>query len=177
MTVNKPPGNLQRCTVINGDTVILVQLRNVYCFPRKNFKNKKQEEAYWRDVHDVKRTLPLAKLVHGVMMETYEYIETLPTDKERDQHLKKMQKELVDEYKPILKKLNYRQGKLLVKLIDRECNSSSYDLVKAYLGSFAAGFWQGVGKIFGVSLKSEWDPDGKDKELERVCVMVEYGMI
>ena len=67
MTVNKPPGNLQRCTVINGDTVILVQLRNVYCFPRKNFKNKKQEEAYWRDVHDVKRTLPLAKLVHGVM--------------------------------------------------------------------------------------------------------------
>lgn len=177
MVVNKPLGNLQRCIVVNGDTIILVQLRNMYCFPRRNFKSKKEEEAYWRDVMDVKRTLPLAKLVHGTMMETYEYLETLPDDKARDAHLKRMQKDLLEEYKPVLKKLNFRQGKLLVKLIDRECNSSSFDLVRAYLGSFAAGFWQGIGKVFGVSLKSEWDPNGKDKELERVCVMVEYGMI
>jgi hypothetical protein len=88
-----------------------------------------------------------------------------------------MQSELFNEYKPVLKKLNYRQGKLLIRLIDRECKSSSYDLIEAYLGSFAAGFWQGFGKLFGVSLKQQWEPKGKDKDLEKICFMVEYGMI
>ena len=171
------PGNLQRYTIVNGDTMVLVQLRSVYCFPKKIFKNRKQEEAYWRDVIDVKKTLPLAKLIHGIMLETYEYIETLPDDKAKDKHLKKMQSELFETYKPTLKKLNFRQGKLLVKLIDRECKSSSYSLIQAYLGSFAAGFWQGFGKLFGVNLKSEWDPQGKDQELERICHMVEFGVI
>ncbi|MEG1617023.1 MAG: DUF4294 domain-containing protein [Bacteroidales bacterium] len=177
MVVNPPPGNLQRCTVINGDTVILVYLRNVTCFPKKIFRNSKEEALYWRTVRDVKKTLPLAKLINGIMIETYEYIETLPTEKAREKHLKKMQKELFEEYKPTLKKLNYRQARLLIKLIDRECQSSSYELIRAYLGSFAAGFWQGFGKMFGVSLKSEWDPQGKDRETEQICFLVEYGMI
>jgi hypothetical protein len=88
-----------------------------------------------------------------------------------------MQSELFETYKPTLKKLTYRQGKLLIKLIDRECKSSSYQLIQAYMGTFAAGFWQGFGKLFGVSLKSQWDPEGKDRELERICVLVEYGVL
>ena len=111
------------------------------------------------------------------MLETYEYIETLPDDKSKDRHLKSMQKELFDTYMPVLKKLNYRQGKLLIKLIDRECKSSSYQLIQAYLGGAAAGFWNGFGKLFGVSLKTNWEPDGKDKDIEKICVMVEYGYI
>ncbi|MEG1586844.1 MAG: DUF4294 domain-containing protein [Bacteroidales bacterium] len=177
MVINDLPGNLRRCIVVNGDTVILAQLRTVVCFPKKIFKSKKEENLYWRDVRDVKKTLPLAKLIHGIMLETYEYIETLPTEKARDKHLKKMQSELFETYKPTLKKLTFRQGKLLVRLIDRECKSSSYSLIQAYLGSFAAGFWQGFGKLFGVSLKSHWEPDGKDKDIEKICVLVEYGMI
>ena len=173
--VKKLPGNMQRCVVENGDTLIIVNLKGVYCFPKKVFKNKNQEKVFWRDVNDVKKTLPLAKLVHGIMIETYEYMETLPDDKEKDKHLKKMQKELFDTYMPVLKKLNYRQGKLLIKLIDRECKSSSYQLIQAYLGGVAAGFWQGFGKLFGVSLKTSWDAEGNDKEMERICVMVEYG--
>lgn len=177
MVINDLPGNLKRCIVINGDTIILANLRSVYCYPKKVFKNKKEENYYWRDVRDVKKTLPLAKLIHGIMIETYEYIETLPTEKQREKHLKKMQSELFQTYKPTLKKLTYRQGKLLIKLIDRECKSSSFELIQAYLGNFAAGFWQGFGKLFGVSLKANWDPNGKDKEMEQICVMVEYGAI
>lgn len=177
MVVNQLPGNLQRCMVVNGDTLILVQLRNVYCFPKKVFKSAEDEKLYWRMVRDVKKTLPLAKLIHGIMMETYEYIETLPSDKLKDKHLKKMQNDLFEEYKPVLKQLTYSQGKMLIKLIERECKSSSYELIKAYLGSFAAGFWQGFGKLFGVSLRTEWDPDGRDREINRICFMVEYGAI
>lgn len=177
LVINDLPGNLRRCVVENGDTIIIARMRTVVCYPKKIFKSKKEENLYWRDVRDVKKTLPLAKLIHGIMLETYEYIETLPTEKERDKHLKKMQSELFDTYKPTLKKLTFRQGKLLVKLIDRECKSNSYTLIQAYLGNFAAGFWQGFGKLFGVSLKAHWDPTGKDQEMEKICVMVEYGMI
>ena len=74
-------------------------------------------------------------------IETYEYMETLPNEKAKQQHLKRMEKEMFKEYKPQLRRLSYSQGKLLIKLIDRECNQSSYNLLKAYLGSFRAGFW------------------------------------
>jgi hypothetical protein len=65
----------------------------------------------------------------------------------------------------------------LIKLIDRECNQSSYDILKAYLGPFRAGFWNLFAGLFGASLKSEWDPDGKDAATERIVQMVEMGLI
>ena len=106
-----------------------------------------------------------------------EYMETLPNDKTRQAHLKRMEKELFAQYKPELKKLSFSQGKLLIKLIDRECNQSSYNLLKAYLGSFRAGFWNFFAGMFGASLKSEYDPKGKDAMTERVVVLVENGLI
>ncbi|MEI3341704.1 MAG: DUF4294 domain-containing protein [Coprobacter fastidiosus] len=92
-------------------------------FPLK-FKNRKEEKYYWRTVRDVKKTLPYAKLVNAASLETYEYIQTLP-EKARKAHLRRMEKELFKEYKPVLKKITYSQAKLLIRLIDRECNQSS----------------------------------------------------
>ena len=66
---------------------------------------------------------------------------------------------------------------LLIKLINRECNQSSYELIKAFLGSFRANFWQFFGKIFGASLKTDWDPEGEDKTIERICILVEQGSL
>ena len=103
--------------------------------------------------------------------------QALPNDKARQAHLKRMEKELFAQYKPELKKLSFSQGKLLIKLIDRECNQSSYNLLKAYLGSFRAGFWNFFAGMFGASLKSEYDPKGKDAMTERVVVLVENGLI
>lgn len=171
------PLNQQRVVIENGDTIPFVRLRPVYIFPPMIFKNQKQEMAYWRTVRDVKKTLPYAKLIYETLVETYQYMETLPSDKAKSKHLKKMEKELFDTYKPVLKKLTFRQGKLLIKLIDRECNQSSYSLIKAFLGSFRAGFWNTFASLFGASLKQEWDPQGKDKQLEKICLLVESGQL
>lgn len=163
----------------DGDTVLVVFLRDITVYPPMKFKNKKQEEHYWRTVRDVKLTLPYAKLIAETLVETYEYIETFPTQKEREDYLKSMESALFKQYKPILKRFSRRQAKVLVKLIQRETHQSSYDIVKAFLGSFRASFWQGFGKLFGVSLKSSYRPD-KDKndaELDRIARCVEQGTL
>jgi hypothetical protein len=160
-----------------GDTIPYVYLPEVFVFPELRFKNKKEEQNYNKLVRDVKRTLPYAKMVYNTLIETYEYMETLPDDKARQKHLKRMEKDMFQDYKPELKKLTLSQGKLLIKLIDRECNQSSFNILKAYLGSFRASFWNIFAGVFGASLKSEYDPKGKDALTERVVIMVEKGLI
>jgi hypothetical protein len=155
----------------------MVYLPEVIVFPELRFKNKKAQQNYGKLVRDVKRTLPYAKMVYYTLIETYEYMETLPNDKARRDHLKRMEKELFKEYKPELRKLTLSQGKLLIKLVDRECNQSSYQILKAYLGSFRAGFWNIFAGMFGASLKAEYDPQGKDALTERVVVLVERGLL
>ena len=160
-----------------GDTALMVVLNNVTKYPPLKFKNKKQEQFYWRTVRDVKRTLPYAKLIAETLLETYEYIETFPTQKEREDYLSQMEKEIFAQYKPELKKFTKSRGKMLVKLINRETNQSSYSILKAFLGTFRAGFWQTFGRFFGVNLKSAYQPE-KDKDdalIERVCILVEQG--
>lgn len=162
-----------------GDTVAVINLREVTIFPPERFKNAKAEEFYWRTVRDVKLTLPYAKLIAETLIETYEYIETFPTQKEREDYLKSMEKALFEQYKPVLKRFSKRQARVLVKLIQRETHQSSYDIVKAFLGTFRAAFWQGFGKLFGVSLKSEFKPakNTDDATLDRIARRVEQGTI
>ncbi len=163
----------------DGDSVLMLVMNEVTVFPPLKFKNKKQEQFYWRTVRDVKKTLPYAKLICSTLLETYEYIETFPTQKEREEYLKKMEKEVFEQYKPALKHFTKGQARLLVKLIQRETNQSSYDILKAFLGTFRAGFWQAFGKLFGVNLKGQYKPESNsdDAIIERVCVAVEQGML
>lgn len=162
-----------------GDTVPVFALRGITVFPKLKFKNKKEEQYYWRTVRDVKLTLPYAKLIAETLIETYEYIETFPTQKEREDYLKRMEKSLFEQYKPVLKRFSRRQARVLVKLIQRETHQSSYNIIRAFLGSFRAGFWQGFGKMFGVSLKADYNPaaDRDDAILERIACGVEEGII
>lgn len=163
----------------DGDTVPVFALRGITVFPKLKFKNKKEEQYYWRTVRDVKLTLPYAKLIAETLIETYEYIETFPTQKEREDYLKRMEKSLFEQYKPVLKRFSRRQARVLVKLIQRETHQSSYNIIRAFLGSFRAGFWQGFGKMFGVSLKADYNPaaDRDDAILERIACGVEEGII
>lgn len=162
-----------------GDSMLVIALRGITVFPELKFKNKKEEQFYWRTVRDVRLTLPYAKLISETLIETYEYIETFATKKEREKYLKEMESALFEQYKPVLKKFSKRQAKVLVKLIQRETNQSSYDIVKAFLGSFRATFWQGFGKLFGVSLKSDYRPskNREDAILERVACAIEEGRL
>ncbi|MGM9760024.1 MAG: DUF4294 domain-containing protein [Parabacteroides sp.] len=171
------PQHIQKAVVEGADTVPIVHLREVTIFPQVHFANKREQQKYNKLVRDVKRTLPYAKMVYETLIETYEYMETLPNDKARQQHLKRLEKELFAQYKPELKKLTFSQGKLLIKLIDRECNQTSYHLLKAYLGSFRAGFWNLFAGMFGASLKMEYDPKGKDAQTERIVILVENGLL
>ncbi len=162
-----------------GDTVPVFALRGITVYPALKFKNKKEEKFYWRTVRDVKLTLPYAKLIAETLIETYEYIETFPTQKEREDYLKRMEKSLFEQYKPVLRRFSRAQARVLVKLIQRETHQSSYDIIRAFLGSFRAGFWQGFGKLFGVSLKADYNPSGnrEDGIIERVARGVEEGTI
>ena len=175
--INALPEGILRAYLDGRDTVPIIHLQEIYIYPEIKFKNEKEKRRYNKLVRDIKRVLPYAKLVYETLIETYEYIETLPDEKSKQEHLKRMEKELFKEYKPELKKLTFSQGKLLIKLIDRECNQSSYNLLKAFLGSFRASFWNLFAGMFGASLKTEYDPEGKDFMLERIVVLVENGLL
>lgn len=141
------------------------------------FKNKRQERRYNKLVRDVKIVLPIAKEVNQIVIETYEYIQTLPEGKARQRHLKAVEKGLKAQYMPRMRKLTFSQGKLLIKLIDRQTSSTSYELVKAFLGSFRAAFYQAFAAMFGASLKKEYDAEGDDRLTERVITLVENGQL
>lgn len=163
--------------VYKGDTIPALRLPTVYVFKPLKFKNKKQEMEYYRLVRNVKKTLPIAKEVNRAVIETYEYLLTLPDEKAREKHLQMVEKGVKEQYTPRLKKLTFSQGKLLIKLINRETASSSYELVKAFLGPFKAGFYQAFAAIFGASLKKEYHPEAEDILIEQIIILVENGQL
>lgn len=160
-----------------GDSIQYMEMNNVYVYPPVSFNSKKQAEAYMRLVKNVKTVLPIAKEANMIMMETAEYLETLPNKKAKDEHMKRVEQSIMNQYKPKMKKLTYSQGKLLIKLIYRESHSSSYELIQAFLGPVRAGFYQAFAWVFGASLKKEYDPEGIDRLTERVVLLVESGQL
>lgn len=162
-----------------GDTIYKVIMNNIIVYPDEKFKNKADEEIYWRTVRDVRRTLPYAKLINRTLQETYEYIETFPTQKEKEDYLKRFEKQVFNQYKPDMKKLTKNQGRTLIKLVNRETNQKSYYIIKAFMGTFRAGFWQTFGRFFGVNMKDGYAPSSnrKDAMLERICVRIEQGIL
>lgn len=163
--------------VYEGDTIPYVKLPTVYIFKPLKFKNKRDMAKYYKLIRDVKRVLPISKEINRAIIETYEYLQTIPTEKARQKHLKAVEKGLKEQYTPRMKKLSFAQGKLLIKLVDRQTHSTSYELVKAFMGPFKAGFYQTFAALFGASLKKQYDAQGDDALTERVILMVESGQL
>ena len=163
----------------SGDTTYKVILNTIIVYPPERFKNKAEEEFYWRTVRDVKRTLPYAKLINRTLQETYEYLETFPTQKQKEDYLVQFEKVVFNQYKPEMKKLTKNQGKTLIKLVNRETNQRSYYIVKAFLGTFRAGFWQTFGRFFGVNMREGFHPSSNknDAMIERICTRIEQGVL
>ena len=170
-------GYLVPACIYEGDTIASLRMPTLYCFKPLNFKNNKQRQQYTRLVRNVKKTLPIAKEVNRAIIETYEFLQTLPDEKARQKHLNAVEKSVKEQYTPRMKKLTFAQGKLLIKLINRETDSSSFELVKAFLGPFKAGFYQAFAAIFGASLKKEYHPEGEDAMVEQIVLLVESGQI
>lgn len=141
------------------------------------FSSDREREEYNRLVYNVKKVLPWAKLAKLTLLETYDYLETLPDKRSRDAHMREVEAGLKRQYGPALKKFTRSQGRLLVKLVNRECNQTGYAIARAFLGPFKANFYQGIAFLFGNSLAKKYDPDGDDRYTERVVRMVEAGLI
>lgn len=164
-------------TLVGRDSIQYVQTNNVYVFPPLEFKNEGERKKFYRLLYNIKKVLPIAKECHQIVIETYEYMETLPNDRARKEHMKRVEKEIKSTYTPRMKKLTYSQGKLLIKLIDRETHSSGYELINAFLGPVRAGFYQAFAWVFGASLKKRYDPQGADRLTERIVLQVEAGQL
>lgn len=161
----------------HGDSIQYVEYNYVYVYPEITFKSQRQKQAYMRLVNNVKKTLPIAKEARMLLMETAEILETLPDKKAKDAHMKRVEQEVLRTYKPRMKKLTYSQGKLLIKLVDRECNSTAFEAMQAFLGPVRSGFWQAFAWMFGASLKKGYDAEGADRLTERIILMVEAGQL
>lgn len=164
-------------TIEDGDTMWTYLMPELPVYKEKVFRNERERRKYTRLIYNVKKVLPLAKLAKMMLEETYEVLETLPNKKAKDEHIKQVEHDIKKQYTPVMKKLTFSQGKILIKLIDRECNQEAYDIVKAFLGPMRAAFYQVFAWTFKASLKKHYDPEGEDAEIERIVRQIEAGQL
>ena len=162
----------------NGDTIWCYTWEpGVLVYAPIKFKSEKQRREFNKLVYNVKKVLPIAQRVNGIIGETTEILEMLPDKKAKQKHIANIEKDIYKQYEPEMRKLTYSQGKLLIKLVDRECNQSSYEIVKAFFGPTKAALAQVFAWTFRASLKKEYQPEDDDKLIERVVVLVENGQL
>lgn len=160
-----------------GEKMPVFRLADVYCFKKLEFKNARQLKKYYKLVNNIKKVYPIAVDIQKTINSTIAHMDSLPNKKARDQYMKLMEKELKKRYTPRLKKLTFSQGKLLIKLIDRQCDQTSYQLIRTYMGGFKAGFYNLFANLFGASLKKQYDPEVDDRLTERCILLIESGQI
>ncbi len=161
----------------DGDTIPHKDLGPVYVFPKKEFKSKRLERRYWRLARKVKKVYPYAQAA-GELLAKYEEEYLAAKDKKvRRKYIKQAEDELFGEYGPQLKKLTISEGRILIKLIDRQTGHTSYELIKDLKGGLSAFFWQGIARLFGNNLKDEYDPRTEDRMIEEIIYFIDTGMI
>ncbi|MBP3774853.1 MAG: DUF4294 domain-containing protein [Bacteroidaceae bacterium] len=160
-----------------GDSIPNVTLHKFICAAPMTFRSERARARYNRMVANVKYVFPMAQLAKQTLIETYDYLQTLPDEKSRKEHIARVEKGVKEQYTPLIKKMSRSQGKLLVKLINRECGQTSFDMVKAFLGPLRANFYQIFAGLYGNSLTKKYDPEGEDRYTERIVQMVEAGQL
>jgi hypothetical protein len=172
-------GNHELYLVIqkNGDTILMSNIREVFVYPKPRFSSKREMRRYDRLYHNVLRVYPYAKMAGEKYRIVSTHLLTLKTDKEKKEYINQVEAEIKDKYEDGLKELTITQGRILLKLIDRETGETSYTILKDYKNSFSAIFWQTLARIFGHDLKSEFDPEGEDKLINEILIQIESGKI
>lgn len=161
-----------------GDTIAYISLPVLTVYGERQFKNAKEKAKWTKMVRDVKKAYPYAVLASIKLKEYNAALSNIKSETERKKFMKKAEKELKNQFEEDLKKLTLNQGRILIRLIDRETGDTSYELVKELRGSFSAFMWQSLAVVFGSSLKSEYDPTkGDDKMIEQIILLIENGQI
>lgn len=171
------PMNLLPARVENGDTTVILNLETVTVFPPLDFENKRERRKFFKLVRRVKKVYPYARLAGIEFQKVEARLDTLDSYRKRREVAKKVEKKIKKRYGEELKKLNFSEGTILIKLIDRETAQTSYRILKEMRGRLMAGFWQGLGRLFGYNLKEPYDPEGKDKDIETIVLMIEAGVL
>ena len=166
-----------RLQVNSNDTFYLARMQDIWVYPQMVFTSKKQERFYWKTVRDVKKTLPFAKELAIEMRVADQQLALLPDDKARRKWWKQHEKYLFKKYENDFRRMTASQGQMLMKLMDRESDKTSYEIIKHYRGKASANFWQFVAKLFKNDLKEEYDASDKDRIVERVINLVEAGQL
>ena len=167
---------ITQSVVVDGDTIPVYNFAPVYVFGR-TFKNARDKRRYDRLERYVVKVYPYAEVAGEMLRFFDDTLMSMNSEAKRKRYLKRVQQELEDEFSGELKRLTVKQGIILIKLIDRETGTTSYDLVKELRGSFSAFIWQSLARLFGSNLKLEYDPEGEDREIEEIVQMIEAGII
>lgn len=170
-------GKITGSKVIDGDTVMHAYLREVIVRPPFEFKSRSQRRRYSRLVRYVKKVYPYSQMIRKKFEEIEKGLDTIPTEKARKAFIKAREKELRKQFENKLVKLTIIQGRILMKLVDRETDHTTYELLEGYKGKFSAVFWQSVARIFGSDLKKGYDKSGDDKMIEDIIIRIENGQL
>jgi len=169
--------NVLKTATYDGQTYPQVEMREIKVYARGKKKYRFDYRKYTRLVNNVKRVYPYAIIVRKEMIRVDELLLAMPSEKQRRDFLQKYEKDLFKEYEDDLSKLSLTQARILIKLIDRETQATSYTLIADYRGKFSAAFWQGIARIFGTNLKSTYDPQGEDYLVEQIIMEIEAGRL
>jgi hypothetical protein len=170
-------GHSMEIIVWNGDTLYVSGLEEAVIQPRKRAAANRDLRQYRKLVYNVKKVYPYAKLAGLKYAQVSAHLQTLKSGKEQREYIRQVEEEILTQYEEDLQRLTVTQGRILIKLIDRETSKTSYEVVKDLRGSFQAAFWQTIARIFGSNLKTEFDPEGEDKVLNEIMIMIENGQL
>ena len=160
-----------------GDTIIHKNIKEVVIWPRREFRNKRIERKYYRYLRKVKKVYPLAVEARELLKEYEPEFNALEDQRDRRKLMKSLEKELLAKHKEELKKWSISDGRILLKLINRETERTPYSIIKDFRGDFSAFFWQGIARLFKNDLKAGYDPEGEDQWLEEIVTLIELGYI
>ncbi len=155
----------------NGDTIPVVFMDPINVISKRQFKNKRDEYRFGRLYYNVLKVYPIAKAAGIELRKLEKKLDTIP-ERRHKAETKKLEDDLKKRYKPILLQLTISQGKILIKLIDRETDKTSYDLIKEFRGGFSAFMWQSLASLFGSNLKTGYDAQ-EDRDIEVILNMIE----
>ncbi len=163
--------------VIGQDTFPHIYIHTIIIRPPYKFKSKRERRRYTRLTRYVKKVYPYAIIIQDKYTEINEHLSDFESYKEKKKYIKRKEKELRKEFEGRLIKLTYTQGRILIKLVDRQTGYSTYDVLKEFKGSVNAFVWQSLAVMFGSNLKSKYDASGDDKMIEDIIIRIENGQL
>lgn len=164
-------------SIIDGDTTYTVKVKPVVYFSERKFKNNRERNKYNRLARHVIEVYPYAKTINNIFKETEFVLAHMDNEREKKQYIKLKEKQLKKEFEDDIREMTYTQGRILIKLVDRETGHTTYELVKHFKGDMSAIFWQSIARIFSTNLKYEFDAKGDDKWIEEIVAKIENGML